>query len=105
MSFPKIPAGTRGSRPPAPHPVDTRTTCAWQAFDEWMPLEPKETVDARRYHKISYGPPSTRRHRRLGSFHHFGAMLIDGKPTELTVDLCDSTGSVLFGQRLTPPVR
>ncbi|MEV6139044.1 hypothetical protein AB0L63_23865 [Nocardia sp. NPDC051990] len=99
MSFQKIPAGTRGSRLPAPNPVDTLTNCAW------MPLEPKETVDGRRYRKISYGPPSTRRHRRLDSFHHFGAMLIDGKSTELTVDLCDATGSVLFGQRLTPPVR
>ncbi|MEV6432744.1 alkaline phosphatase D family protein [Nocardia sp. NPDC051463] len=40
-----------------------------------------------------------------GAFQHFGEVLIDGKSRELTVNLCDATGSVLFSQRLSPEVR
>ncbi|QIS02798.1 alkaline phosphatase [Nocardia brasiliensis] len=36
--------------------MDTLATRAWQAFHEWMPVEPKEAVDGRLYRKISYGP-------------------------------------------------
>ncbi|MEV0551675.1 alkaline phosphatase D family protein [Nocardia salmonicida] len=36
--------------------MDTLATRSWQAFHEWMPLEPKEAVDGRLYRKISYGP-------------------------------------------------
>lgn len=36
--------------------MDTLATHSWQAFHEWMPLEPKEAVDGRLYRKISYGP-------------------------------------------------
>ncbi|MFD0362555.1 alkaline phosphatase D family protein [Nocardia sp. GCM10030253] len=40
-----------------------------------------------------------------GDFQHFGEVLIDGKSRELTVNLCDATGSVLFSQRLSPQGR
>ncbi|WP_431963428.1 alkaline phosphatase D family protein [Nocardia sp. bgisy134] len=36
--------------------MDTLATRAWQAFHEWMPLDPKEAVDGRLYRKVSYGP-------------------------------------------------
>ncbi len=36
--------------------MDTLATRSWQAFHEWMPVEPKEAVDGRLYRKISYGP-------------------------------------------------
>lgn len=36
--------------------MDTLATRAWQAFHEWMPLDPREAVDGRLYRKISYGP-------------------------------------------------
>ncbi|MFI9505492.1 alkaline phosphatase D family protein [Nocardia sp. NPDC052566] len=36
--------------------MDTLATRSWQAFHEWMPLDPKEAVDGRLYRKISYGP-------------------------------------------------
>ncbi|MFE3545619.1 alkaline phosphatase D family protein [Nocardia sp. NPDC059177] len=36
--------------------MDTLATRSWQAFHEWMPLEPKEAVDGRLYRKIAYGP-------------------------------------------------
>ncbi|GAB2707580.1 alkaline phosphatase D family protein [Nocardia thraciensis] len=38
----------------------------------------------------------------LDGFQHFGEVLIDGKSRELTVNLCDATGKVLFTQRLPP---
>lgn len=36
--------------------MDTLSTRAWQAFHEWMPLDPREAVDGRLHRKISYGP-------------------------------------------------
>ncbi|MBF6190183.1 alkaline phosphatase D family protein [Nocardia sp. CDC186] len=36
--------------------MDTLATRSWQAFHEWMPLEPREAVDGRLYRKIAYGP-------------------------------------------------
>ncbi|MCP2318226.1 alkaline phosphatase D [Nocardia amikacinitolerans] len=36
--------------------MDTLATRAWQAFHEWMPLDPREAVDGRLYRKIAYGP-------------------------------------------------
>lgn len=36
--------------------MDTLATRSWQAFHEWMPVEPKEAADGRLYRKISYGP-------------------------------------------------
>ncbi|MGO4616948.1 alkaline phosphatase [Nocardia sp. 2YAB30] len=36
--------------------MDTLAIRSWQAFHEWMPLEPAEAVDGRLYRKISYGP-------------------------------------------------
>ncbi|RDI49280.1 alkaline phosphatase D family protein [Nocardia mexicana] len=38
----------------------------------------------------------------MDGFQHFGEVLIDGKSRELTVNLCDATGKVLFTQRLPP---
>lgn len=36
--------------------MDTLAQRGWQAFHEWLPLEPKEAVDGRLYRKIAYGP-------------------------------------------------
>ncbi|APE38145.1 alkaline phosphatase [Nocardia mangyaensis] len=36
--------------------MDTLAARSWQAFHEWMPLDPKEAVDGRLHRKISYGP-------------------------------------------------
>ncbi|WP_181723496.1 alkaline phosphatase D family protein [Nocardia gipuzkoensis] len=36
--------------------MDTLAARSWQAFHEWMPLEPREAVDGRLYRKIAYGP-------------------------------------------------
>ncbi|MBF6176516.1 alkaline phosphatase D family protein [Nocardia blacklockiae] len=36
--------------------MDILAQRAWQAFHEWMPLDPAEAVDGRLYRKISYGP-------------------------------------------------
>lgn len=41
----------------------------------------------------------------LDAFQHFGEVRIDGKSKELTVDLCDASGSVLFSKRLAPASR
>ncbi|WP_425577671.1 alkaline phosphatase D family protein [Nocardia callitridis] len=41
----------------------------------------------------------------LDAFQHFGEVRIDGKTAELTVDLCDASGSVLFSKRLPPSTR
>ncbi|WP_406273131.1 alkaline phosphatase D family protein [Nocardia sp. NBC_00881] len=41
----------------------------------------------------------------LDAFQHFGEVRIDGKSRELTVDLCDASGSVLFSKRLAPASR
>ncbi|GGK48685.1 putative phosphodiesterase/alkaline phosphatase [Nocardia camponoti] len=35
-------------------------------------------------------------------FQHFGEVRIDGKTSELTVNLCDATGKVLFAKKLEP---
>ncbi|MCM6775295.1 alkaline phosphatase D family protein [Nocardia sp. CDC159] len=50
-----------------------------------------------------HAPPAQNTSPLDGAFQHFGEVLIDGKTRELTVNLCDSTGSVLFTQRLAPP--
>jgi alkaline phosphatase D len=49
--------------------------------------------------------PTVQNASPLAGFQHFGEVLIDGKSRELTVNLCDSAGFVLFSQRLAPPVR
>ncbi|MFI6367486.1 alkaline phosphatase D family protein [Nocardia sp. NPDC050630] len=49
--------------------------------------------------------PTVQNAAPLEGFQHFGEVLIDGKSRELTVNLCDSAGFVLFSQRLAPPVR
>jgi alkaline phosphatase D len=49
--------------------------------------------------------PPTQNASPPDAFQHFGEVLIDGKSRELTVNLCDATGSVLFSQRLLAPVR
>ncbi|MFC9999828.1 alkaline phosphatase D family protein [Nocardia sp. NPDC127526] len=36
--------------------MDTLAARSWQAFHEWMPLEPKEAMDGRLFRKVSYGP-------------------------------------------------
>lgn len=38
----------------------------------------------------------------LDGYQHFGEVRIDGSSRELTVDLCDATGRVLFSQKLPP---
>lgn len=40
----------------------------------------------------------------LDAFQHFGEVLIDGQSRELTVNLCDGTGEVLFTQVLPAPI-
>lgn len=41
----------------------------------------------------------------LDAFQHFGEVRIDGRSRELTVDLCDAAGSVLFSKSLAPASR
>ncbi|WP_280359312.1 alkaline phosphatase D family protein [Nocardia otitidiscaviarum] len=36
--------------------MDTLATRSWQAFHEWMPVDPREAVDGRLFRKVSYGP-------------------------------------------------
>ncbi|WP_228000923.1 alkaline phosphatase D family protein [Nocardia australiensis] len=52
-----------------------------------------------------HAPPTQNAAPLDGAFQHFGEVLIDGKSRDLTVNLCDATGSVLFSQRLSPPIR
>ncbi|MEU7140707.1 alkaline phosphatase D family protein [Nocardia sp. NPDC046473] len=49
--------------------------------------------------------PTVQNASPLDAFQHFGEVQIDGKSRELTVNLCDASGSVLFSQRLEPTVR
>ncbi|TQC42849.1 alkaline phosphatase [Rhodococcus sp. WS4] len=41
----------------------------------------------------------------LDGFQHFGEVFVDGKTSELRVDLLDAAGTVLFTQVLPPPAR
>ncbi len=50
-----------------------------------------------------HAPPAQNTSPLDGGFQHFGEVLIDGKSRELTVNLCDASGTVLFTQRLAPP--
>ncbi|WP_280335059.1 alkaline phosphatase D family protein [Nocardia wallacei] len=46
-------AATKGY---AERSMDVLAQRSWQAFREWMPLDPAEAADGRLYRKISYGP-------------------------------------------------
>ncbi|WP_036528117.1 alkaline phosphatase [Nocardia sp. CNY236] len=46
--------------------------------------------------------PPVKNSSPLDGFQHFGEVRIDGASGELTVDLCDASGSVLFSKRLAP---
>ncbi|WP_067547456.1 alkaline phosphatase D family protein [Nocardia crassostreae] len=49
-----------------------------------------------------HAPPAQNTSPLDGAYQHFGELTIDGKSCELTVNLCDATGNVLFTQRLDP---
>ncbi|MFI6869514.1 alkaline phosphatase D family protein [Nocardia sp. NPDC050406] len=49
-----------------------------------------------------HAPPTQNTSPLDGEFQHFGELTIDGRSRELTVNLCDASGKVLFTQRLAP---
>ncbi|QLY33541.1 alkaline phosphatase D family protein [Nocardia huaxiensis] len=49
-----------------------------------------------------HAPPVQNASPLDAAYQHFGEVKIDGKSRELTVNLCDSTGNVLFTKRLAP---
>ncbi|MGV9413907.1 alkaline phosphatase D family protein [Nocardia sp. NPDC003693] len=49
-----------------------------------------------------HAPPVQNTSPLDGAYQHFGEVTIDGRSSELTVNLCDATGNVLFTQRLAP---
>ncbi|MCP2290594.1 hypothetical protein APR08_003522 [Nocardia amikacinitolerans] len=52
-----------------------------------------------------HAPPVPNTSPLDAAYQHFGEVQIDGRTAELTVDLCDATGAVLFAQRLPAPGR
>lgn len=50
-----------------------------------------------------HAPPEPNTSPLDAAFQHFGEVLIDGRSAELTVNLCDGTGAVLFTQKLPAP--
>jgi len=52
-----------------------------------------------------HAPPADQQNSSpLDGYQHFGEVRIDGRSRELTVNLCDATGAVLFTQKLAPPI-
>ncbi|NNH72216.1 alkaline phosphatase [Nocardia uniformis] len=49
-----------------------------------------------------HAPPTQNTSPLDGEFQHFGEVTIDGRSRELTVNLCDASGKILFTQRLSP---